>query len=223
MNLFNVLIYLNRISLIIFFGLIVFIGYQIYLIKKEGQKEGNNIIIPDFDEKNFQGVKNYTNLNESLNKNKLIKKENNQYIYFLAGLSFLVLILFFLINAKIKSLEENNLDKLANKSTLLINKNQLTKEEDKVVPTKNVLLSTQIIPSPLPTIFFSPTTNPTKEIIIAYVSPTTSDIIITPTKVFRELSPTTSKIINQLPTTSDLRSIYVFIGSLSLILLAFLF
>ncbi len=224
MNLFNLLTYLNRISLIIFFGLIIFIGYQIYLIKKEYQKEDSNIIIPDFDEKNFQGVKNYTSLSESLNKKNLIKKENNQYIYILAALSFIVLILFFLINAKIKSFEENKLDKF-NKPTLSINKNQLTKNEETTVSTKTVLSPTQIISSSFlsSTIFFSPTFTPAKEIIVDYISPTTSNIIISPTKIFIELSSTTSKIVNQLPMMADLRSIYIFLGSLSLIILAILF
>lgn len=234
MSLFNILKYLNLISLTVFFGLIIFIGYQIYFLKKEEKKNSDNIVIPDFDEKNFQGIKNYTSLNESLNKDKLIKKENNFYIFVLIGLSILALLLFFLINSKLKSLEEDKLTRIQTQPTININKNQLNED---IIPSTTIYLSPTLtinLTSPTltinpflsTTVVNSPLANSTNEIFNISITPTKSETIIASISLTQQLiqsSPTITQIINKLPLTADLRSIFLFIGSLSFILLAFLF
>ena len=68
MDIFSLLSYINKVSLLAFFVTTLVVGYQVYILKKEKTKE-QTPTIPDFKDKmNQNEVTNYTRLSDSLIK-----------------------------------------------------------------------------------------------------------------------------------------------------------
>ncbi len=251
MELFSLLIYLNRISLVIFFILIIFISYQFYLLKKETKNKQEKIEIPEFKEEDYKEIKNYTSFSQTLNKDKLSNKENSFFLIILIFLSLVAVVLFILINEKLKSLEkEKIIDLKETISPTIVSKDisKITEKETEVnqysdslspsptiTPSLFLSLSPTFSLSPSPSLTISllltkeleasPTSlpislspSPTEE-ILAIVSPSlTSAINYSPTMVAKT-SPT-SAIISQLPLSADMRSSFIILASIFLILIA---
>lgn len=102
MTIFQILSYINKISLILFFIILAFLGYQFYLLKKEiSSTIKEKPIIPDFSD-NIQANINYTPLKQKEDIDKIIfKKKSSIFIYggILAIITFFIfLILSFRIN-----------------------------------------------------------------------------------------------------------------------------
>jgi len=99
MNLFSILSYLNKLSLLAFIVTLVALGYQLYLLKKENKVKKSDPLIPKFREEITTEIPNYTKLNPAL----LISNKNNKnkWLYLAIFFSFfLVLVIFLLIIKK---------------------------------------------------------------------------------------------------------------------------
>ena len=71
MDVFNLLSYINKVSLFAFFITTLVVSYQIYILKKEKSRE-KAPKIPDFKEKNnFNVATNFTSLPSFLTKKEL--------------------------------------------------------------------------------------------------------------------------------------------------------
>src|SRR3989339_887677 len=97
MDVFTILSYLNKVSLIAFVITTAVVAYQIYIFKKEKTKE-HTPTIPDFKENNnFGVVSNYTSLPSSLTK-KQIKSVNYSKSIFLTISLLTVIIVIFVVS-----------------------------------------------------------------------------------------------------------------------------
>lgn len=216
MDVFSLLSYINKVSLLAFFITTVVVGYQIYLIKKEKTKE-QAPKIPDFKEKtNFNVVANYTSLPNSLTKKEL-KKVNYSKLVFLI-ISLLTIIVIIVVIS-------------------LVNKNSPNNNQAKINP-QNIISPTQAVvtlTTPLPTvtpIIPTATIMPTKspDINPTIVNPTTS-----PTEIILAKSPTMTPVVNAtttvevnkpqvLPETGNLgKGLLLFGVAISTIFFSFLF
>ncbi|MCX7955695.1 MAG: hypothetical protein N2593_01120 [Patescibacteria group bacterium] len=204
MNLFEILIYINKISLILFFIIIIFLIYQFYLFRKEIYFKIKKFKIPDFNE-NISNKINYTSLSDK--NNKIINSysvEDKKINIFFYGLILILIIFFaflffnFKINQK-KELNSNN-----------INNNSFNKKNEII---KNLYLSPILTPSLRETILISPS------LFISLLEK--NNEIITPTITIlnnKIISPT--KII-QLPTSGITnKSLIIFFSSFLLIFLS---
>jgi hypothetical protein len=97
MDVFTILSYLNKVSLIAFVITTAVVAYQIYIFKKEKTKE-HAPSIPDFKENNnFGVVSNFTSLPSSLTK-KQIKSVNYSKSIFLTISLLTVIIVIFVVS-----------------------------------------------------------------------------------------------------------------------------
>lgn len=211
MNIFTLLSYLNKISFFAFIITFVFLGYQLYMLKKESslkQKDISNL--PNFNENESPDILNYTKLNianfsQDDKKTIIVRKDNRIILSGIFALFFLLLtvIIFFNLNQKENTPTNQSSFRVLSPSpeekrdSEIIVNNQITPTL-KPSPTK---VEPSLIPSPSPT-----------EVLLSYASPTSSDekgITIT-------LSPTLSKI-EKLPLTSFFNGTFLFFS------LAFLF
>lgn len=168
MDIFSLLSYINKVSLLAFFVTTLVVGYQIYVLKKEKIKE-KNPVIPDFQEKNnFNTVANFTNLPSSLTK-KETKVVNYLSPVFLIISLLTVIVIVFVVT--------------------LIKKNGDTHNQVLVNPP---LITTTVIPTIIPTVIPNviSTVIPTVEPVI---SPTKS---IEPTEIILAKAPTLTQVIS---------------------------
>lgn len=157
MSIFEILLYLNKISLFAFIITLIFLSYQFYLIKKDiSLKSKKNPSIPDFNE-NIKNNLNYTpliNREEKNSKDQLIfEKKSPFFIY--GGILILITLLIFFLLAFIKKERSDN---------MLINE-KLTNN----IPTDTIEKKEQTPTSFITQVFLSPTeklTTPTPILII---------------------------------------------------------
>jgi hypothetical protein len=183
MDVFTILSYLNKVSLIAFFITTAVVAYQIYIFKKEKTKE-KAPLIPDFKEKNdFNVIANYTSLPSSLTKKQLKAVNYSKSVFLTISLLTIVVVIFVVSLIKRNSSTSNQALKNSStkttttpasvrptiKSTPTTQKN-LTPTPTDIVPTE--IIPTEVIPTEIlptntaPTVGLIPTAEPT-EIILA--------------------------------------------------------
>ncbi|VVA43895.1 Alginate lyase 2 [Candidatus Roizmanbacteria bacterium] len=172
MDVFTLLSYINKVSLIAFFITTAVVGYQIYILKKEKSKE-KAPSIPDFQENNnLNMVANFTNLPNSLTKKEL--KAVNYSKTVLISISVLtVIVIVFVIS--------------------LIGRNSSSNDQALVSPTP-VISRTPTAPAIRRTVFPTPVDNLTPTMVA-----TLSALLITPT-VEASPSPMLKEAVEATPT-----------------------
>src|SRR3989339_1256136 len=95
MDIFSILGYLNKFSLIAFFITFLVLGYQIYLLKKDSSLNNSNPIIPDFKEGLKVPSLNYTEIKPE--KPIVSKKINNKLVILLLITIGVMLLIFMTI------------------------------------------------------------------------------------------------------------------------------
>jgi hypothetical protein len=99
MDLFSILSYLNKLSLLAFIVTLFALSYQLYLLKKENKVKKSDPLIPKFKEEITTEIPNYTKINPALLVSS--KDNKNKWLYFAIFFSsFLVLVIFLLIIKK---------------------------------------------------------------------------------------------------------------------------
>ena len=168
MDIFNLLSYVNKISLLAFFVTTLVVGYQVYILKKEKTKE-KVPSIPDFKamEKPNEVI-NYSRLPSFLTK-KNSKQVNNSKLVFLiiSLLTVMVVISVFVLIKQNNSIKNEALDNL-----IVAN-----------IPSPTIKIST---PTPKPIITLSPST-------IQIIKPT---LTLSPSPKIT-LTPSPTKIVKQ--------------------------
>lgn len=227
MNVFSILSYLNKISLLAFFITAGFLFYQVYLLRKESSSKQTKPNIPDFNENMKIDVLNYTKLPASLTNAPVpIKKENKTLLIGVSGLAVLTLVLFFIIS--MRSFSKPSPDNIAVNITIVPSPTvkPTSKPTGFLTPTNKISLSptvklkTTSTPSPTPTTLPEVTPSPT-EVILAVISPTVDIDSSTTTTESTATSPTT---ITSLPTTGIVdRGLVIFAVASLLILFSFVF
>ncbi len=185
MDIFNLLSYINKISLLAFLVTTLVVGYQVYVLKKEKTKE-QAPTIPDFKEKNnINTVANFTSLPTSLTKKESKKVNYSKLVFLIISLLTIMVVIFVFILIKQNSSSIHN---EASVSPSVI-----------VLPTPT--LKPKITLSSLPTValtLLTPTVPPT---VIPILSPT--DQPPSPTEIILAQTPSLTPIIsekNTLPT-----------------------
>lgn len=188
MDIFSLLSYINKVSLLAFFVTIVVVGYQIYVLKKEKTNE-KAPAIPDFKE----GIKsnevvNYTSLPGSLTKRDNKPANNYSRLIFLTIFSLTaVVVIFVLILAK-----KNNPPLNTETSPPIVTNNNITPTI--AVPSKTATLEANLVLSP------SPTVNPSP-IITERMNPSPTEIL-TPTPTGIILPSPTEIILAKVPSVT---------------------
>ena len=159
MDVFNLLSYINKISLFAFFITTVVVVYQIYILKKEKTKE-QTPSIPDFKENHNLGVvANFTSLPDSLTKKELKSVNYSKLVFLIISLLTIIIVIFVVS---------------------LINKNNSSRNQALVTPQVKIPSpSSRVILSPSPTLTLIPTVSPT-----VALSPT---VVLSPTIVPTEI------------------------------------
>jgi hypothetical protein len=219
MDIFSLLSYINKVSLLAFFVTIVVVGYQIYVLKKEKTNE-KAPAIPDFKEGiKSNEVANYTSLPGSLTKNNNKPVNYSRLIFLTIFLLTAVVVVFVLILAK-----KNNRP-LNTETTPPIIANNTTPAVTVTSPTPTLSPTLALSPAPTVILSVSPTINPSPtEISI----PTPTEIILakapslTPTEMIT-VSNEASKI-QTLPETGSIQKGLLIIGvAISTIFFSFWF
>lgn len=192
MNIFGLLSYINKISLLVFFITTLVVGYQVYVLKKEKTKK-QTPSIPDFKEKIFSNeTANFTSLPSFLTK-KEIKTVNYSKLVFLIIFLLTIVIVIFVISLINKNNVTNN-QALVNPKITITKIPTAVKSKDELKPTpKNSLIPspTEIIATIVPSLILNPT-----NVVPADITPTIiSDPIVTPAP--SAIVPT----VNSEPTT----------------------
>lgn len=189
MDVFSLLSYINKVSLVAFFITTVVVAYQIYNLRKEKTKE-QTPIIPDFKEKNnFNVVANYTNLPSSLTKKELKSVNYSKLVFFTISLLTIIVVIFVVSLIKKNNTTQNQtLNDLAPVNTKSKEvqtptpKNKLRPSPiADIVPTN--ITPTDVLPTNIvPTVNSQPTIQPT-EIILAINPSLTPEVSLTETAV----------------------------------------
>ncbi|MFA6080893.1 MAG: hypothetical protein WC741_00615 [Patescibacteria group bacterium] len=163
MDVFTILSYLNKVSLIAFFITTAVVAYQIYNFKKEKTKE-QTPSIPDFkDNNNFAVASNYTNLPSSLTKKQTKSVNYSKSIFLTISLLTVIIVIFVvslikknsavpdqaLKNSSVKATATPSIIKPTVMPTPITQKN-LTPTPTKVAPTAVVpteIAPTEILPT----------------------------------------------------------------------------
>ena len=171
MNLFTILTYLNKLSLVAFFITAVVLIYQVVIIRRNHKKKNSTPIVPNFNENMIIPVKNFTSINEE----KIIHKTNpmpKTILYPIIAITLICLIIVvYLINKKNQTVNMSNNVNVSNliTPTSIIERN--------VTPSINIPTSTPV-PIQIPTIENTPQIIPTRiptaannEVVIAHIEP----------------------------------------------------
>ena len=131
MDVFSLLSYINKVSLIAFFVTTIFVGYQIYILKKEKSKD-KTPTIPDFREKNnLNTVTNFTNLPSNLFKKEPIAVNYSKSIFIIISLLTLIIVVF------VVSLIKKNNTQPKEASNIIVPTNK-PRQDPNLIPTKIV-------------------------------------------------------------------------------------
>jgi len=131
MDVFSLLSYINKISLMAFFVTTIFVGYQIYILKKEKNKD-KTPTIPDFREKNnLNTVTNFTNLPSNLFKKEPIAVNYSKSIFIIISLLTLIIVVF------VVSLIKKNNTQPKEASNIIVPTNK-PRQDPNLIPTKIV-------------------------------------------------------------------------------------
>jgi len=216
MDLFNVLTYLNKLSLVAFFITAIVLIYQVIIMKRDNNKKSSTPVIPNFNENMVVPVKNFTSINEE----KLIHKTQPmpKNIFFpIIGITIICLILvIYLITKQNKQVDiVVDTNKIAPTTQPSISPSPASAAIPTGIPKPSI--------SPSPTSVAIPTRIPTtynNETVIAYITPKDQLVENTPTISFTA-SPTKT---GTLPLTGAIEnSLIVTVISGFLIVLAFVF
>jgi len=159
MDVFSLLSYINKVSLIAFFVTTIFVGYQVYILKKEKSKE-NTPTIPDFKEKNnLNTVTNFTNLPAYLFKKKTIAVNYSKSLFIIISLLTLIVVVF------VVSLIKKNNSQPKEASNIIIPTNRPRQDPD-LIPTK-IIKPTDVIKPTIKTPTIAPAIIEPTEIVIA--------------------------------------------------------
>ncbi|MBI5123261.1 hypothetical protein HZA75_05380 [Candidatus Roizmanbacteria bacterium] len=230
MDIFSLLSYINKISLLAFFVTTSVVGYQIYVLKKEKTKE-QAPTIPDFKDKvKSNEVLNYTRLSGSL-----IKKDNkpanySKLVFLIISLLTIMVVIFVLILIKQNSSSGNEasisptivvLPTPTLKPTCTSQACLTPTQAPTVGPTVALSLSPAVSSSATLIVSLSP--SPT-EIVLAQAAPTcTGQACLTPTKTSPTQGITNSKL-RTLPETGTIGKGLLIIGvAISAIFFSFWF
>lgn len=186
MTIFQILSYINKISLILFFIILIFLGYQFYLLKKEiSSTIKEKPIIPDFND-NIQANINYTPLKQEENINKIIFKKKSSIFIYGGILAIITFFIFLILSFRITKQPSINYSQINNNIiTPTIKEFFINKISPTLEPSENIILT------PTNTVLITPTNEPI--VISSIITPT-----ITPTE--KQISPTTQPTtITQLP------------------------
>lgn len=201
MDIFSLLSYINKVSLLAFFVTTLVVGYQIYVLKKEKTKE-QTPSIPNFKDKvKANEVVNYTSLPGSL-----IKKDNKQVnysklVFLIISLLTIMVVIFVFILIKQNSSVRNEAP------TIVVLPTPTLKPTIILPPTVTPTIEPTVALSPSPNDFLSPSpvvsSSPT---LIISLSPSPTEIVLaktpslTPTESLNNTSPTQG-IANSKPQT----------------------
>ncbi|MEK7522883.1 MAG: hypothetical protein AAB569_04840 [Patescibacteria group bacterium] len=224
MDVFSLLSYINKVSLLAFFITVLVVGYQIYILKKEKSKE-KAPTIPDFKERNnFNTVTNFTSLPSSLTKKEL-KAVNYSKLVFLI-ISLLTIIIVIVVVSLIRK------NSLMVSPTIPMPKNTLIPVPTNIIPTN--IKPTNIVPTDVKPTNIKPTdiiptdvqpTNITPTIVAEATVEPTEIILAKETTLTQALSPT--EVVNKpqvLPETGSWEKGLLIIGvAISTIFFSFLF
>jgi len=131
MDVFSLLSYINKVSLIAFFVTTIFVGYQIYILKKEKNKD-KTPTIPDFRENNnLNTVTNFTNLPPYLFKKETIAVNYSKSIFIIISLLTLIIVVF------VVSLIKKNNTQPKEASNIIVPTNK-PRQDPNLIPTKIV-------------------------------------------------------------------------------------
>ena len=154
MDVFSLLSYINKVSLIAFFVTTIFVGYQIYILKKEKNKD-KTPTIPDFRENNnLNTVTNFTNLPPYLFKKETIAVNYSKSIFIIISLLTLIIVVF------VVSLIKKNNTQPKEASNIIVPTNK-PRQDPNLIPTK-IVEPTVVEPTAI-----TPTTIEPTEIVIA--------------------------------------------------------
>jgi len=164
MDVFSLLSYINKVSLIAFFVTTIFVGYQIYILKKEKNKD-KTPTIPDFREKNnLNTVTNFTNLPPYLFKKETIAVNYSKSIFIIISLLTLIIVVF------VVSLIKKNNTQPKEASNIIVPTNK-PRQDPNLIPTKivepTVVEPTVVEPTVVEPTAITPTIIEPTEIVIA--------------------------------------------------------
>ncbi|MEK7597446.1 MAG: hypothetical protein AAB441_02260 [Patescibacteria group bacterium] len=222
MDVFNLLSYINKVSLFAFFITTLVVGYQIYILKKEKSRE-KAPKIPDFKEKNnFNVAANFTSLPSSLTKKELKTVNYSKSIFLIISLLTIIVVVF------IVSLVRKNIS--TQNQALIV----LPTVVPQVPTAKPIIPTTKAVLSPLPTISLLPSPTVTS----AQIQPTfVASPTIVPTEIILAQAPSSTPTLNPtngqkitdsvpkvLPETGSWKKGFLIIGvAISAILFSFWF
>lgn len=235
MDVFSLLSYINKVSLLAFFITVLVVGYQIYILKKEKSKE-KAPAIPDFKERNnFNTVTNFTSLPSSLTKKELKAVNYSKLVFLIISLLtiIIVIVVVSLIRKNSSTPPNQALNNLPNPTTIPVPKNTSIPVPTNVIPTN--IKPTNIVPTDVkptdikPTDIISPTnvqpTNITPTIVAEATVEPTEIILAKETTLTQALSPT--EVANKpevLPETGSWEKGLLIVGvAISTIFFSFLF
>ena len=217
MDIFNLLSYINKASLLAFIVTILIVGYQVYILRKEKKKE-QAPTIPDFREaaSGNKVVANFTNLPASLTMKEAKKANYSKLIFLIISLLTIMVVIFVFI---------------------LIRRNNAGRDQALVTPpvtlspTAKAVSAPTLTPLPSPTIFssLSPTVSLTETTCTgqACLTPTITiiptEIILAKTNLTSTIGPTGSRL-ETLPETGNVGKGLLIIGAaISVIFFSFWF
>ncbi len=179
MDVFNLLSYINKVSLFAFFITTLVVSYQIYILKKEKSRE-KAPKIPDFKEKNnFNVATNFTSLPSFLTKKELKAVNYSKSVFLIISLLTIIIVIFVVS---------------------LINKNNSTSNQALVNPPTVISPApTRKLTSPtvMPTVMsiVTPTVMPTVTLTQTQLTPTVL-LTIVPTEIILAQAPSSTPVLN---------------------------
>lgn len=204
MDIFNLLSYINKVSLLAFFVTTLVVGYQIYVLKKEKTKE-QVPSIPDFkDMGKSNEIVNYTRLPGSLIKKDDKPANYSKLVFLTISLLTIMVVIFVFILIKQNSSVRNEAS---------INPTTIASPTPTLKPT--IILPSAVTPTIEPTVALSPSPNDflspspvvsSSPTLIISLSPSPTEIVLaqtpslTPTESLNNTSPTQG-IANSKPQT----------------------
>lgn len=176
MDVFSLLSYINKVSLLAFFVTTLVVGYQIYILKREKSKE-HTPTIPDFKEKNnFNVVANFTSLPSSLTKKELKAVNYSKPIFIIISLLTIIIVIF--VVSLIKKNSSTTNQALVNPPAVI----SQTPIHKSITPTTKAVQLTPIVPTVIPTVES-----------IAVLSPS---VTVVPTEIVLAKSPSLTPVVN---------------------------